>query len=82
MTNSCLAAPVPAAVRCGMLTCISCEASSTGSAWHWIALLRPVPGGADVVAYCPSCAESKFRFFSTQRARRSQETEESYDFGD
>jgi hypothetical protein len=61
------------------LTCISCETASTGSAWHWIALLRPVPGGAEVVSYCPSCAEAKFRYFSTQRVRRYEASEESYD---
>ena len=53
-----------------MLTCTGCSSTSTGAAWHWIAILRPVTGGAEVVCYCPVCAESKFRYFSRQRAER------------
>lgn len=53
-----------------MLTCTGCEVTSTGAAWHWIALLRPVRGGAETVCYCPTCAESKFAYFSKQRAQR------------
>jgi hypothetical protein len=53
-----------------MLTCAGCSLTSSGSAWHWIAILRPVPGGAEAVCYCPVCAESKFRYFSQHRAER------------
>jgi hypothetical protein len=53
-----------------MLPCHGCDAMSTGAAWHWIALLRPVHGGAEAVCYCPTCAESKFAYFSKLRAQR------------
>jgi len=29
-----------------------------------------VHGGAETVCYCPTCAESKFAYFSKQRAHR------------
>jgi hypothetical protein len=61
-----------------MLTCVSCGATSGGAAWHWIALLHPVPGGAETVCYCPSCAEAKFQYFS-RRAHSFEEREESLD---
>jgi hypothetical protein len=53
-----------------MLICEGCKATSTGRAWHWIALLERVPNGAQAVCYCPLCAESKFEYFSKQRAQR------------
>ncbi len=53
-----------------MLTCDGCETTSTGAAWHWIAMLRPVPGGAETICYCPTCAETKFGYFTKQRDRR------------
>jgi hypothetical protein len=58
-----------------MLTCTLCKAASTGSAWHWIAVLRRIPGGAETVCYCPLCAESQFRYFS-RRAVRTRTGEE------
>jgi hypothetical protein len=53
-----------------MVRCGGCGTTSTGSAWHWIAILRPRPRGPITVCFCPECAESKFRYFSRQRARR------------
>ena len=47
-----------------MLTCVRCGATSVGEAWHWIARLRRIPGGAETVCYCPGCAESEFAYFS------------------
>jgi hypothetical protein len=63
-----------------MLTCDDCTAVSTGSAWHWIAILRRVPGGAETVCYCPLCAESKLQYFSRRRTRRLELSEDV--FGD
>jgi len=54
-----------------MLICRDCGKHSTGKAWHWIALLRPAPGGSELAAYCPGCAEARFRYFSVHRARRA-----------
>jgi hypothetical protein len=62
-----------------MLNCVSCRIDSIGAAWHWIAYLRPVPGGAECAFYCPSCAEREFNYFSRQRIRRRALTEESLD---
>ena len=61
-----------------MLTCVSCATTTEGSAWHWIALLRRVPGGAETVCFCPLCAESEFGYFSKQRARRLEPSEEPH----
>ena len=59
-----------------MLTCRICGVTSTGAAWHWIALLIPTRDGrTDAVAcYCPICAESRFKYFSTHRERRASRT--------
>ncbi len=70
MTQLRLAAPRREAYRAAMLTCDGCETTSTGAAWHWIATLRPVAGGAETVCYCPTCAESKFNYFSMRAMRR------------
>ncbi len=70
MTQLRLAAPRRAAYRGAMLSCGGCDATSTGAAWHWIAILRPVAGGAEVVCYCPTCAESNFRYFSKRAQKR------------
>ena len=59
-----------------MLTCVSCGSTSTGSAWHWIALPERVPGGAETVCFCPVCAESELAYFSKQRERRLEPNEE------
>jgi hypothetical protein len=61
-----------------MLTCVRCAASSLGEAWHWIAILRRIPGGAEAACYCPLCAESELADFSKQRARRLELSEEPH----
>jgi len=62
-----------------MLTCAECQASSEGNAWHWIALLARIPGGTEAVCYCPVCAEAEFSYFSQQRARRAELTEDPHE---
>ena len=59
-----------------MLSCVCCGTTTTGSGWHWIALLQRVPGGAETVCYCPVCAESEFAYFTQQRVRRLELSEE------
>ena len=61
-----------------MLSCVHCGATSTGEAWHWIAVLRRIPGGAETVFYCPMCAEAELGYFSKQRARRLEPSEEPH----
>jgi hypothetical protein len=53
-----------------MLTCAHCGATSTGDAWHWIAIVCRTLGGTKTESYCPVCAESEFAYFSKQRTRR------------
>jgi hypothetical protein len=55
-----------------MLTCVSCGTVSTGGAWHWVALLRRVPGGSETVCFCPLCAERELQYFTRLRARRGE----------
>jgi hypothetical protein len=81
MTNLGLAVARRGAYRAAMLTCCVCEATSVGAAWHWIALLQPVAGGAETVCYCPTCAEDMFKYFSQQRMQRLAQTDEP-DAGD
>jgi hypothetical protein len=72
MVNACLAAGGRVRLRWAMLTCASCGAASTGAAWHWIALLRRVPGGAETACFCPVCAETQFAYFTKQRERHAK----------
>jgi len=71
MTQSRLAVVLFGAYRAAMLICRDCGKHSTGKAWHWIALLRPAPGGSELASYCPGCAEARFKYFSVHRARRA-----------
>ncbi len=63
-----------------MLSCASCGTTGSGSAWHWIGLLQRAPGGIDLetVCFCPVCAEAKFGYFSKQRARRLETSDDSH----
>jgi hypothetical protein len=61
-----------------MLTCVHCGATSTGDAWHWIAILCRIPGGAEAACYCPVCAESEFAHFSKQCVRRLELSEDPH----
>jgi hypothetical protein len=61
-----------------MLICRVCDMTSVGAAWHWIAVLERVPGGAAAAFYCPTCAETTFQYFTKQRVRRLQLSEDTY----
>jgi len=61
-----------------MLSCVSCGTTATGAAWHWIGLLQRVTGGVETVCFCPVCAEAQFRYFSKQRARRVETSDEPH----